>query len=60
MAAPTSRAIVRLSSAGSTAITCAGDRARRICTAVLPSPPTPMTTAVAPGSSKWSERLTAW
>jgi len=43
-----------------TAMIFAGDMARRIWTPTCPRPPTPMTTAVEPGTSRGSERLTAW
>ncbi len=59
--APSEVANASRSSAVSTATTRAGDRARRNCTAKLPSPPpAPMTTAVEPGSRRGSTRLTAW
>ena len=51
-----SRAVSRVS----TATTRAPVVARRICTAKCPSPPTPITTAVAVGPSLRSERRTAW
>lgn len=31
-----------------------------LSTVIWPRPPTPITTAVEPGPSRWSDRLTAW
>jgi hypothetical protein len=58
--APTSRTSASFDSSRSTATIRAPESARRICTAMCPRPPTPITTAVDPGTSRWSERLIAW
>ena len=53
-------AVVSLSAAVSTATTVVAElSARRIWIAIWPRPPAPMTTAVEPDPSRWSERLTA-
>jgi hypothetical protein len=58
--APIARAKASLSSEISSAITWAGDIARRIWIARWPRPPAPMTTAVEPGTSLGSDGLMAW
>ena len=58
--APMRLAVASLSAAVSTATTVVAElSARRIWIAIWPSPPAPMTTAVEPGPSRWSDRLTA-
>lgn len=58
--APTVRASASFSSVTSSAMTRTAVMARRSWMATWPSPPVPMTTAVAPGVSFGSERLIAW
>ena len=55
--APRSTAPSRASARSSTAMIVAGERARRICTAMCPSPPRPMTTAVEPGHQQRQRAL---
>ncbi len=57
--APTARASSSLESAASTAMTRAGVSARKICTAMWPRPPIPITTAVVPGTSDARDRAIA-
>jgi hypothetical protein len=58
--APMRLAIVSLSSAVSTATMVVAElSARRIWMAIWPRPPAPITTAVEPAPSRWSDRLTA-
>ncbi|GAA2940272.1 hypothetical protein GCM10020227_03780 [Streptomyces flavovirens] len=58
--APTERARASFSSETSSAMTRTEVMARSSWTATCPSPPVPMTTAVAPGTSLGRERLMAW
>ena len=59
--APMRLAVSSLSAAVSTATTVVAPLStRRIWMAIWPSPPAPITTAVEPAPSSWSDRLTAW
>ena len=57
--APSSRASSSLAASMSVAITRAGESARSSCTAMWPRPPTPITTALLPGTSFGSASLIA-
>jgi hypothetical protein len=58
--APSSAASRRRLESVSTAIRELDPSSRRGCTAMWPTPPTPITTAVVPGTASGASRLTAW